>query len=135
MMKILRVLAALGLFLHGLIHLMGTTVYLKLGNLEGFAYKTTLLNGRLDLGATGIALFGGLWALAALGFAAAAVGLLLRWQGRQLLLLGVTLFSLLLTGLDWEIAFAGAVINLGILAILSTTSLRRTPAFQPKPIL
>jgi hypothetical protein len=127
MSKILRALAALVLFFHGLIHLMGTTVYLKLGNLEGFAYKTTLLNGQIDLGANGIALFGGLWALAALGFVVAALGLLLHWRGRQPLLLAVTLFSLLLTGLDWEIAFAGALLNLVILALLLVAKLTRTP--------
>ncbi len=126
MSKTLRAFTALVLFFHGLIHLMGTTVYLKLGNLEGFAYKTTLLNGRVDLGANGIALFGGLWALAALGFVAAAAGLLLRWQLSQPLLLGVTLISLLLTGLDWEIAFAGVITNLVILALLLAGSLTRS---------
>jgi hypothetical protein len=135
MSKILRIFAAFVLFFHGLIHLMGTTVYLKLGSLDGFPYKTTILNGQVNLGENGIALFGGLWALATLGFVVAALGLLLRWKVSQPLLLGVTLFSLLLTGLDWEIAFAGAIINLVILALLLVVSITRTLAWRPKPAI
>ena len=61
MSKILLIIVSIGLVLHGLIHLMGTTVYMKLGMIEGFGYKTTLLAGRFDLGAGGIAVFGALW--------------------------------------------------------------------------
>ena len=135
MSKILRIFAALVLFIHGLIHLMGTTVYLKLGSLDGFPYKTTLMNGQVNLGENGIALFGGLWALAALGFVVAALGQLLRWKVSQPMLLGVTLFSLLLTSLDWEIAFAGAIINLVILALLLVVSMTRTLASRSRPAI
>ena len=42
-------LAAFVLIAHGLIHVLGTTVYLRLGEVTGFAYKTTLL-GILERG-------------------------------------------------------------------------------------
>jgi hypothetical protein len=38
--------AAAVLALHGLIHLMGTTVYMQWSTIESFPYKTTLLAGR-----------------------------------------------------------------------------------------
>lgn len=136
--KKLPVFAAIILALHGLIHLMGTVTYLQIGTVEGFAYKTTLLNGSWDLGPSGIAVFGALWAVAANGFLAAAVSLLVDRDCAQPMLLGVTLFSLTLTALDWSTAYAGAIINLGILAAFwlgykwHTFSGVRKPAYQTR---
>jgi len=118
MSKIIRIIAAVILFFHGLIHLMGTAVYMKLGSLDNFPYKTTILNGRIDLGESGIYIFGILWALAAIGFIVSAVGLFTKWKWNQSLLVGVSSFSLVLTGLDWEIASTGAIVNIAILAIV-----------------
>jgi hypothetical protein len=78
MFKTMIIIASIVLVLHGLIHLMGTAVYMKLGTVEGLKYKTTLLGGRWDLGAGGIWVFGALWAVAAVGF---VVPLSLCWPG------------------------------------------------------
>jgi hypothetical protein len=118
----MRLLAAAFLLLHGLTHLLGTAVYLRLLEPDAFPYKTTVLGGQWDLGTTGIRVFGGLWAGAALGFAVAAVALLLDGLTARLLLLVVTVFSLLLTTLDWTVAYAGIAINGGILLVLFLTS-------------
>jgi len=117
-MKILSIVIALALTLHGLIHLMGTVTYMKLGAVQGLTYKTTLLDGRWDLGENGIALYGALWALAAIGFVAAAVALLAGWGWHRPALMGAAVFSLALTVLDWKVAAAGAVIDAAILAWL-----------------
>lgn len=117
-MKILSIVIALVLTLHGLVHLMGTVTYMKLGTVQGLAYKTTLLDGRWDLGANGMALYGALWALAAMGFVVAAAALLAGWSWYRPLLLGAALFSLALTALDWQAAAAGAIIDAAILAWL-----------------
>lgn len=117
-MKALIILAALALILHGIVHLMGTATYMKLGTVQGLTYKTTLLDGRWNLGENGIALYGALWALAALGFVAAAVALLAGWDWYRPALISVTVFSLTLTVLDWRVAFAGAILNVIILAWL-----------------
>ncbi|MCG3139219.1 MAG: hypothetical protein HDKAJFGB_00081 [Anaerolineae bacterium] len=117
-MKALIILAALALILHGIVHLMGTATYMKLGTVQGLTYKTTLLDGRWNLGENGIALYGALWALAALGFVVAAVALLAGWDWYRPALIGVTVFSLTLTVLDWRVAFAGAILNVIILAWL-----------------
>ena len=118
MFKIMIVIAAIVLVLHGLIHLIGTAVYMKLAPVQGFVYKTTLLGGRWDLGTGGIAVYGVLWAVAAVGFVVAALAFWFGWAGWQPLLLGVTLLSLVLTALDWDVAFAGVILNIAILALL-----------------
>jgi hypothetical protein len=126
MTKIIRIVSAIILFFHGLIHLMGTMVYMKLGSLDGFPYKTSILNGRMDLGESGIYIFGMLWALAAIGFVVTAAGLFTRWKWNQSLLVGVSIFSLVLTGLDWEIASAGFIVNVAILAIIWIVSSQKS---------
>lgn len=106
------------LFVHGLIHLIGTVVYLRLGEVQGFFYKTTLLGGTWNLGPSGMGVFGALWGVAAVGFIGAALALLTNRRVWRPLLAAVTVFSLLLTGLDSSLAFAGILLNLVILALL-----------------
>lgn len=118
-MKTLSVIAAIILILHGLVHLMGTVTYMKLGVVEGLTYKTTLLAGRWDLGEGGIRIYGALWAVAAVGFVAAATALLFGWFWWKPVLAGVAAFSLALTALDWKVASAGVILNIVILAWLA----------------
>jgi hypothetical protein len=110
--------AAFVLIAHGLIHLLGTTVYLRLGEVSGFAYKTTLLGNSWDVGTAGVGIFGAMWAVAALGFVVAAIAMLTGSSWWQPVLITVTVFSLVLTGLDWSLAFAGVGLNLVILGIM-----------------
>jgi hypothetical protein len=114
----LLILLTIVLVLHGIIHFLGTTVYMGLGEPQGFAYKTTVLAGQLDLGKAGIWWFGALWLIAGLGTIAAAAGLLTATTWAQPVLLAATLLSLALTLLDWEVAKAGAVIDVIILVAL-----------------
>ena len=53
MMRGLTLGAGLVLLVHGLIHLMGMTVYMRLGEIDGMEYKTTLLDGMLQNWSTG----------------------------------------------------------------------------------
>ena len=118
MPRILILIVALILGIHGLIHLMGATVYLKLGEIQGLVYKTTVLGGRVDLGASGIRVFGALWILPAIGFVAAALGLLGGWSWWSVVLLVSALVSTMLTVLDWNVAFTGAIVDFAILGAL-----------------
>lgn len=115
-MKTLSIVVALILILHGLVHLMGTITYTKLGTVQGLTYKTTLLGGRWDLGENGIAIYGVLWAVAAAGFVVAAIALLAGWGWYRPVLLLMAAFSLVLTVLDWQTARAGAILDIIILA-------------------
>jgi hypothetical protein len=103
---------------HGLIHLMGTAVYMKLGRIEGLPYKTTLLGGRWDLREKGMRVFGALWVLPAFGFVLAAVALWAGCPAWRLVLVSAAGLSLVLTLLDWASAYAGAVVNVAILGAL-----------------
>jgi len=118
-MKILVIIVAAVLILHGLIHLMGTVTYMRLGTVQGMAYKTTLLGGRWDLGENGIRIYGALWAVAAIGFILAAIAMLFGWSWWRPALAAVAAFSLALTALDWKAASVGAILSIAILAWLT----------------
>jgi hypothetical protein len=113
-----RVFFAIILVLHGLVHIMGLVSYLKLGEVQGIPYKTTVLDGRLNLGETGVGIYGVLWAVAALGFVLAATGLLLNSSWWLPLLTASTVFSLVLTAMDLNVALAGVVVNVAILVFV-----------------
>jgi hypothetical protein len=119
MPRTLAQVAMVVLVLHGLIHLLGTAVYLRVAELAEMPYKTALLGGAWEVGDGGMRLFGMLWALATLGFVAAAAAWLLGLGGWPTLLVGVTLFSLALTALDYQTAFVGFAVDVAILAVLA----------------
>jgi len=118
MQKVLFAVAAAFLVLHGLIHLMGTTAYLKLGKIEALPYKTTLLGGSWNVGDGGIRAFGILWVIPAVGFFLAGVAMFAGWPWWPTLVGVMGVLSLVLTLFDWTVAYAGAVINLIILGLL-----------------
>lgn len=101
---------------HGMVNLLGTAVYFELADVADFPYKTTLLGSAVNVGDAGMRVFGVLWAVAAIGFVAAAGGLFIDWEHWPLLVGAVAVFSLTLTILDYTVAYAGIVVNLGILA-------------------
>jgi len=118
MNKFLSIAFSFVLVLHGIVHLMGTVTYLQLGTVEGLAYKTTLLNTGWDVGQGGMAIFGALWAVAGVSFMVAALSFLARWPWARPLLLATGGLSLALTVLDWDVAYAGIVLNVIILALI-----------------
>ncbi len=114
----IKTIAALVLIAHGFIHLIGTIVYMKLGEIPGFNYKTTLLSGRWDLGVNGIRFFGALWIFPAVGFVVIGTALLMSWSWWQSMLVPVTLFSMVLTDMDWNVAYGGLIVNTAILGLV-----------------
>lgn len=120
--RILTMIAAIALIVHGLIHLIGTAVYTRHVEIKGLSYKTTLLFGHWNLGQAGISLYGWLWVLPAARFVVAAVALLAGWTWLNPDLIAVTLVSLALTVLDWSNAFWGAIVDVAILALILVDS-------------
>jgi len=118
MSRIVTIFTSIVLILHGLVHLMGAVVYMKLVTILGLEYKTILLDGRWDLGERGMWVFGLLWAVAGIGFVLAAIAWLARRNRWQSVLMAATLLSLMLTLLDWRVASAGAIVNIVILLLL-----------------
>jgi hypothetical protein len=114
---VLRVVPGTVLILHGLIHLLGFMVYLRLANIESLPYSTALLSGKLEVGEAGARVFGLLWLLAAMGFVVAGVAMfaLLPWWTFTL---WVALLSLVVTVLALPGSWFGVVVNVVILAYL-----------------
>ncbi|MEO8392098.1 MAG: ABC transporter permease [Chloroflexota bacterium] len=103
---------------HGLIHLIGFIAYWPLASVPDLAYKTTLLGSSWNLGAQGMHLYSVFWLVAAAGFALASLEMLTHKQHWRVYVLSITSLSLVITLLDWQFAFPGAVIDLIILAVL-----------------
>jgi hypothetical protein len=132
MIRILSISVAVIAILHGLVHLMGFAAYWPLANVPELPYKTSLLNGRWEVGAAGMRLFSLLWLLAALGWVVAGVLLVFKQPSWAPLMLGATLLSLVICILDWGAAFRGAWIDLVFLVILFVVfGLRYQPAPFP----
>lgn len=101
---------------HGVVHLLGTAVYLELADVAEFPYKTTLLGSAVNVGDMGMCVFGVVWAVATIAFVAAAGALVTDWDHWPLLVGAVAVFSMILTVLDYTVAYAGIVVNLGIVS-------------------
>ncbi|AKJ04452.1 hypothetical protein ATI61_101459 [Archangium gephyra] len=115
--------AAVFLLLHGFAHLVGFVGAWRLSSTV--PYKTTILNGRFELGDGGVRVFGILWLLAALTFAVAAVGAFLRspWWGTLTLL--IALFSGVLCVLSWPEAKLGLLVNVALIALVALGAMAR----------
>jgi hypothetical protein len=114
----IRIIAAIFLILHGLIHLIGFLVPWGLVKIDSFKYGTTILAGKIDLGETGIRIVGLLWIVGAIGFVIAGIGLWMVLPWWFTLLMAVTLYSLVLCILGWPDSQYGFYINLIILGVL-----------------
>lgn len=106
------------LVLHGIAHIVGFVAPWKLLEMTEVPYKTTVLGGMIDLGDVGIRFVGVLWLIVAIGFAAAAMGLLTHepwWRGLALACTGV---SVILTLAELPTTKAGLFVDVGLLVVL-----------------
>jgi hypothetical protein len=122
-----RLLLAAGLWLHGLVHLIGVAAALGLGRFEGVpaspAFPAGLAGGDPLVQALGVG-----WALAAAGFLASAIGVAAGatwWPKVAAASAGV---SLALCLAWWSDTTAGALIDVVILAGLAVRALAFRPA-------
>lgn len=113
-----RVILSAVFTLHGLIHLLGFVAYWRLAEVNGLSYGTGLLSGTLEVGGVGARVFGLLWLVAAVGFVAAGVAVLLPRSWWRRLTFSTALLSLVITVLAWPDAWFGVLVNLTILAYM-----------------
>ncbi len=128
----IRYVLSLVLLGHGGAHLVGFVVPWRLATLKEMAYKTTILGGRVDLGAAGIRVVGVLWLLAAAAFLAAAGAFIFQAPWALPFTAAVSVVSLLLCAIEWPEARIGVFVNVGLLAILLLASRLGLP-IQPAP--
>lgn len=120
MAHILTYISAGLIFFHGLIHILGFVTYWQLAQVQELPYKTTLLQGSLEVGEPGIRIFGALWLVVMQAILTADAGLIAGLSWWRPLMIVAALLSLALTVLDYDVAPAGIVFNLVLLGVLFT---------------
>jgi hypothetical protein len=115
MLFFIRWLAAAALAAHGIAHAAGFAVAWRLMASPDLPYHTTVFNGRLDVGDTGMRLVGLAWLVAAFAFVMTAWLLLSRHQGAPAFVIFVALASLVLCAVEWPFARVGLFIDLALI--------------------
>jgi hypothetical protein len=113
------ILISVFLILHGLAHLVGFAG--PWGLASSLAPQTTLLGGRMPIGALGMRVVGVFWLGGALAFTIAAVGVLRHAAWWPSFAFGAAIGSLLLCALSLPQAKLGIPINIAIIAGLLLT--------------
>ena len=114
----MRLAIDLFILVHAIAHLLQFAEAFRLIPAGGIPYRTTLLDGRLDVGDGGIRLMGTLWFTLAIAFVAVAAGMALgtTWWAH---VAGVgAIISLLMTFLEAPRARIGLWMNVIILTAL-----------------
>lgn len=114
----MRIVLGALLLAHGAAHLVGFLVPWRLLEAEDTPYVTTILAGRVDVGALGIRVVGILWLAAAIAFGVNAVAVWLDTPRALQFTVGLAVASLVLCALGWPAAKIGVPVNLAILALL-----------------
>ena len=114
-----HIVFAVILFVHGVAHLPGFLVPWKFLVASDMPYKTTLLSGRMHVGAAGIRAVGVVWLLLALLFVASAAGVGLRLPWWRPVVLWAAVASVLFSVLGWPDARVGVAVNVAILLFLA----------------
>ncbi len=124
--KILAAGITVFVIIHGLIHLIGFRVYGQGVQVAEMPFKTTFLNGALDLGFSGTRIYGLFWLLPTVGFVFAGVAFLLHASWWQPVMIATSLISIVLTVIDWSYAFRGTLIDIVLIcaALVSPFAVR-----------
>jgi hypothetical protein len=113
-----RIIIGIYLVIHGICHLVGFVVPWKIATLKEEPYKTTLLTGALDIGDAGIRVVGILWLVASVGFIAGGIGVFANINWWRNLILGLSIFSLVLCVFGLPGAKIGILANAVLLVYL-----------------
>jgi hypothetical protein len=121
----LRFVAAVGIGLHGLIHLIGFVVPWRLAELPEFAYTTAVLAGSIEIGDLGVRILGLLWLLVTVAFVVAAIGVARRTSWALPVTAGTAVASTILCVLALPDAVMGIVVNVAIVGAIALHSRSR----------
>lgn len=129
-MNIVQVAASVVLALHGLVHLIGFVVPWRIATIDGFPYRSAVLNGSMEIGDLGVRALGVAWLALAIGFVIAAFGV---WRGKSwapLLTAVLAVASLGVSVVGLPEAGAGIAINLVILGVIGYLAMTGRAALQ-----
>jgi predicted cation transporter len=116
---VIRIVAAVVVAGHGLIHLIGFVVPWGLAQVEGFPYRTTALGGSIALGDAGARAIGIAWLVCAVGFVMAGLGIWRRAPWALPLAAVLAIASIILCVLGLPEAVAGIIVNAVILGVVA----------------
>ena len=111
------ILAGLLIF-HGLVHILGFLIFFEFIEVDTLQYSTTVLGGRVNIGAAGIRILGVIWLLIMIAMMAAGVGLLLGTSWWYSLALWSTVASTVVTILGLPDTKFGLAINILVFILL-----------------
>ena len=114
----MRIALAIAMVLHGAAHLVGFAESWQWSMTERVPFKTTVLSGRLDLGAAGIRVAGVSWLLAALAFGVVAAAAVMNTEWWVSLAVPTAFVSLVLTVVWWPESRVGVAVNAVLIAAL-----------------
>jgi hypothetical protein len=123
-----RVALAAAIAAHGLIHLIGFVVPWQVAAVEGFPYRTTVLDGTADLGEIGVRVVGIIWLVCAIGFIVAAVGIVRRTTWALPLTATLAIVSLMVCVAGLPETAMGIAVNVLILGGAAWVARSRTLA-------
>ena len=99
-------------------YFVGFIVYWKISDFEEMTYKTTILNGKVDLKDAGIRIVGVVWFLLAVAFVINGIVLIMGLSFWEILTIYISIISLLFCILCWPDSKIGVAVNILILIFL-----------------
>ncbi len=114
----MKIIIAIFIFMHGIGYLVGFVVPWKIAQLEEMRYKTSLLNGSLGIGDTGIRIIGILWLMTAIAFFVSVYFIFTHSPFWLVFTIIITLVSMTLCILGWPDSKIGIFVNFFILLVL-----------------
>ena len=114
----MRIAIAIAMVLHGAAHLVGFAESWPTARTHRAPLKTTVLGGRLDLGAAGARLGGLLWLLTALAFGLVAAEAVINTDGWASMALVTAVASFVLSVVWWPESRVGVAVNAVLIAVL-----------------
>ncbi len=112
------ILAAL-LFIHGVAHLVGFVVSWKLADLKEMPFSTKIFSKKIELGETGIKIYGLIWLLLAVFYIICVILILFNGPIYKNILISASVLSLIMSILGVPESKFGIVINVLLIVYLS----------------
>lgn len=114
----MKIIFAVFLMLHGFAHSVGFIVFWRISEFEGIEYKTTILNGKVDIADTGIRIFGIIWLLLTLVYILNGIAVIMNLPLWESMALYVSVTSLVFCIIGWPDSKIGVIVNVLILIFL-----------------
>lgn len=113
----LRLVAAVALTIHGLLHYLGTAALWRVTAVQAYPYTTTVLDGRFDVGEAGVGVLGALWLLGGALYVGAGLAVALSSTRTLPLLTVAAIMSGILCLLGMPFTAPGATVDGVLLAL------------------